>query len=186
MMTAQLFFTSIDDIVLVANDSQKINLSNYNREIHSDIFGGLQSFLRISSSSQSMNQRLGSCFNETAAQFILDQQTMLNIRILLEVMKQSDIAMARDVKDVFENLKKSFEKDKHASIVKLEKTLTQENCLEYLKFFNTENNLVQDELSTNYIEKVGSFDRSRSPSASRLSSSSSTSSWKSATAKSLL
>lgn len=156
MMTAQLYFTSIDDIVLLANDSQKINLCNYNKQVHSDIFGGLQSFLRISSSSQTMNQKLNTCFSDVSTQFILDQQTMLNIRILLEIMSHSDLVMTKEVKDVFDILKKSFEKDKHGSIIKLEKSLTQSNSLEYLKFFNTENNMIQDELSTNYIEKVGS------------------------------
>lgn len=154
MMTAQLFFTSIDDIILLANDDQKINLCNYNKDVHNDIFGGLQSFIRISTSIQSMNQKLGSCFTDVSTQFILDQQTMLNIRIVLEVMSHSELVMGKEVKDVFEILKKSFEKDKHGSIIKLEKNLTQSNSLEYLKFFNTENNVVQDELSTNYIEKV--------------------------------
>lgn len=158
MMSAQLFFTSIDDIVLLANDAQVINLCNYNKQFHNDIFSGLQSFLRISTSFQSSNQKLGTCFTDVSTQFILDQQTMLNIRIVLEVLKGTDLTVNNETKDIYSILKKSFEKDKHASIVKLEKTLTSHNAFEYLKFFNTENNIVQDELSTNYIEKVSSSD----------------------------
>jgi hypothetical protein len=76
----------------------------------------------------------------------------------LEVLKGTDLTVNNETKDIYSILKKSFEKDKHASIVKLEKTLTPHNAFEYLKFFNTENNIVQDELSTNYIEKVSSSD----------------------------
>lgn len=154
MMGAQLFFTSIDDIVLLANDSQIINLCNYNKQVHHDIFGGLHSFLRISTIFQSTCQKLGTCFSDESTHFILDQQTMLNIRILLQVLSQTELVMSKEAKDVHSTLKNSFQKDKHGSIVKLEKTLTHENAFEYLKFFNTENNHVQDEMSMNYIEKV--------------------------------
>ena len=153
-MSAQLFFTSIDDIVLLANDAQIINLCNFNKQVHSDIFCGLHSFLRISTSFLSTNQKLGTCFSDESNQFILDQQTMLNIRIMLQVLSQTELVMSKEAKDVHSTLKNSFEKDKHGSIVKLEKTLNQENAFEYLKFFNTENNFVQDEMSMNYIEKV--------------------------------
>lgn len=154
MMSAQLFFTSIDDIVLLANDSQVINLCNFNKDIHKDIFAGLHSFLRISTSAQTMNLKLGSCFSDVAYHFILDQQTMLNIRIMLEVLSTTKISMSKEAKDLHTTLKKSFEKDKHGSILKLEKTLTQQNAFEFLKFFNTEKDFIQDEMSTNYIEKV--------------------------------
>lgn len=154
MMTAQLFFTSIDDIVLLANEDQRINLTNFKKEFHMDIFGSLESFLRFSNVANSMNPKLSSCFTDAPVQFVLDQQTMLNIRIVIEVMKYSRLNLGKDIKEVFEILKKSFEKEKHTSIVKLERNLTSENAMEYLTFFNNESNFVQDELSTNYIEKV--------------------------------
>ena len=104
MMYAQTFFTSIDDIVLLANDAQSVSLCNYNKDVHRNIFLGLDSFLRIPSSFATENLKLGSCFSDVPNHFILDQQTMLNIRILLEVLKLTSLNMSKEAQDAHNNL----------------------------------------------------------------------------------
>lgn len=155
MNSAQLYFTSIDDVVLIADEHQQMVLCNYNKDIHHEMFVGIHDFIRIPSlNSPNFEISLSNCFSDIATTFLIDQLTMLNLRIIIEVLETTDVTKSFEAQQAHMNIKEWINKDKHSSIVKLEKQLDKENSLEFLKFFNTENRLVHDEMTINMIEKV--------------------------------
>lgn len=152
--SSQLFFTSIDDIVLLADQEQKILLCNYSKSIHQKIFADLQNFIRFSNIANGFNINISYCFHEAPTSFAIDQQTMLNLRIAIEVIDSYQVKLSRDGADAVKGIKRSFTKDKHPSLMRLEKHLSKQNILSLLKFFNSDCNVLVEEMATNLIEQV--------------------------------
>lgn len=104
--------------------------------------------------SNTFNLSISNCFNEAPINFTIDQQTMLNLRIAIEVLHTYQVKLSPDGAEAIKNIKASFNKDKHPSLVRLEKQLSKENIIDLLKFFNSDNNLLMEEMSSNLIEQV--------------------------------
>lgn len=139
---------------MLANEDQKLTLCNYNQKIHHEIFMELHDFIRISSAVNNFELSLQNCFNEAPIQLIIDQQTMLNMRIVVEVLETNKIMMSPEALSTLKGIKASFDKDKHPSLARLEKQLNKESVISLLKFFNSDNSYLTEEMSSNLIEQV--------------------------------
>lgn len=148
--------------MILADSDQNMLLCNYNKNIHQEVFMGLHDFMRISNLSSNFNLSISNCFNEAPINFTIDQQTMLNLRIAIEVLDTYQVRLSPDGVEAVKNIKSSFNKDKHPSLVRLEKQLSKENIIDLLKFFNSDNNLLMEEMSSNLIEQVDSIHQANS------------------------
>lgn len=138
----------------MADSDQNMLLCNYNKNIHQEVFMGLHDFIRISNLSSNFNMSISNCFSEAPINFTIDQQTMLNLRIAIEVLDTYQVKLSADGVEAVKSIKSSFNKDKHPSLSRLEKQLSKENIIDLLKFFNSDNNLLIEEMSSNLIEQV--------------------------------
>lgn len=129
-------------------------LCNYNKNIHQEVFMGLHDFMRVSNIGNNFNMSLSNCFSEAPITFVIDQQTMLNMRIAIEVINAYQVTLSPEGVTAVQGINSSFNKDKHPSLTRLEKELSKENILDLLKFFNSGNNLLNDEMASNLIEQV--------------------------------
>lgn len=156
MMTAQLYLTSIDDVVMMADETQRMTLCNYNKDFHHDLFIGIHDFIRIPSggSSKGFETNLNQCFCDVDTSFTIDQLSMVNLRLIVEILTASNKRMSGEAERTLEGLRVSLATDKHQTLVKLEKQLKQEGPVSLLKFFNADSKIVHDQVTINLIEKV--------------------------------
>lgn len=110
----------------------------------------------MTSALNNFDMDLKNLFSEAPIKFIVDQQTMINLRILVEVIGSNNLMLTPDAHSTMGSLKESFNKDKHRSLEMLEKQLLKENLIGLLKFFNSDNSFVTDEMAINKIEMVNS------------------------------
>lgn len=110
----------------------------------------------MTSALNNFDMDLKNLFSEAPIKFIVDQQTMINLRILVEVIGSNNLMLTPDAHSTMGSLKQSFNKDKHRSLEMLEKQLLKENLIGLLKFFNSDNSFVTDEMAINKIEMVNS------------------------------
>ena len=109
--------------MILADSEQKILLCNYNKTVHQDVFMGLHDFIRISNIVTNFNISLSNCFHEAPIEFTIDQKTMLNLRIAIEVIDKYQIKLSQEGEEAVQGIKSSFMKDKHPSVLRLEKLL---------------------------------------------------------------
>lgn len=115
---------------------------------------GLHDFIRISNIVTNFNISLSNCFHEAPIEFTIDQKTMLNLRIAIEVIDTYQIKLSPEGEEAVRGIKSSFKKDKHPSVLRLEKLLSKKNIISLLKFFNSDNSLLSEEMSSNMIDQV--------------------------------
>ena len=115
---------------------------------------GLHDFIRISNIVTNFNISLSKCFHEAPIEFTIDQKTMLNLRIAIEVIDKYQIKLSPEGEEAVQGIKSSFMKDKHPSVLRLEKLLSKKNIISLLKFFNSDNSLLSEEMSSNMIDQV--------------------------------
>lgn len=139
---------------MLANEDQKLILCNYNQKVHHKIFMELHDFIRISSAVNNFELNLQNCFSEAPIKFTIDQQTMLNIRIVVEELETNNIMMSPEAVCTMKTMKASLDKDKHPSLARLEKQLNRGSVISLLKFFNSDNNYLNEEMSSNLIDQV--------------------------------
>lgn len=154
MDAARVYFTSIDDLILVADEDQNLKICNYNPTNHYVIFQEMHDFILFASKPPSFETQLQHCFSETVTPLILDQLSILNLRIIVECMGRSNLNLDPKNKEVLTSIIEEFNINKHESLKRLEKQLGEEDPIEWLHFFNSDKSEVKDEISLSFAQKV--------------------------------
>lgn len=159
--TARLYFTSIDDVVLMSDADFRLMLNNYNKELHDQLLSDIHHFIRFDSTS--IDSGLVSCFSSVSIDLALNYQTMLNLRLVAEHI----VRMNRHETDEYDINKecsdacKQFIMDLHnphnESMSELERLLKHEATTNILAFLNGDDPILQDRVNTYLDEKVAVY-----------------------------
>lgn len=160
MDISRLYFTTLDDIVVVADEDMNVILNNYCTDLHDYLFSGLKYFAKLKMGKSEGEYSLSSCFPTIPTTLILDQLTILNLRAITEMISTclpetlSNMKISADTISYCQSLKTDLMKDQNESLLELEKQMKNQNLLDILRFLNIENTTFKDEVTVSFVEMV--------------------------------
>lgn len=159
--TARLYFTSIDDVVLISDANFRLMLNNYNKELHDQSLSDIHHFIRFNSTA--IDSDLMSCFSSVSIDLALNYQTMLNLRLVAEHIvrmnrhETDEYDINKDCGDACKQFIRELHNPHNDSMSELERLLKLEATTNILAFLNGDDPILQDRVNTYLDEKVATY-----------------------------